>query len=188
MGKLVYIMNISLDGYIADRDGKFDFTVMTPEVFSAILETVRPAGTYLYGRKMYEVMSPWETAHLAPDAPSFIPGMGDLERDFATVWRAADKLVISTTLATATTQRTRIVPAFDANAIRELKRDQTLTVGGPELAAAMLRADLVDELHAFVSPVILGGGNPWLPSHVRRDFAFVSERRLGETVHLHLAK
>jgi len=188
MGKLIYIANISLDGYTADRAGNFDFTVPTPEVFSTILELVRGAGTHVYGRKMYEVMASWETAHLTPDAPSFIPGLGELERDFANVWRAADKLVISTTLATATTRRTRIVPSFDADAIRHLKRDQTLTVGGPQLAAAMMNVDLVDELHAFVSPTILGGGHPWLPPDLRRTLTLAGERRLGGVVHLHYAR
>jgi len=188
MGKLIYIANVSLDGYVADRAGNFDFTVPTPAVFSTILELVRGAGTHLYGRKMYEVMALWETAHLTPDAPSFVPGLGALERDFANVWRGADKLVISTTLATATTRRTRILPSFDAEGIRLLKRDQTLTVGGPQTAAAMLRADLVDELHAFVSPVILGGGNPWLPPDLRRTLTLEGERRLGGVVHLHYGK
>lgn len=188
MGKLIYIANISLDGYNTDRAGNFDFTVPTPEVFSTILELVRGVGTHVYGRKMYEVMAPWETAHLTADAPSFLPGLGDLERDFANVWRGADKLVISTTLATPTTQRTRILPSFEADAIRLLKRDQTLTVGGPNLAAAMLKADLVDELHAFVSPVILGGGNPWLPPDLRRTLALADERRIGGVVHLHYAR
>ena len=188
MGKLIYIANISLDGYVADRAGNIGFTVPTPEVFSTILALVRGAGTYVYGRKMYEVMAPWETAHLTPDAPSFVPGLGDLERDFANVWRAADKLVISTTLATATTRRTRVLPSFDADAIRHLKRDQTLTVGGPHLAAAMMNADLVDELHAFVSPIILGGGNPWLPPDLRRTLTLVGERPIGGVVHLHYAQ
>ena len=189
MGKLIYIANISLDGYVADRAGNFAFTIPTREVFSTILELVRGARTHLYGRRMYEVMSPWETAHLTPDAPSFVPGLGaELERDFANVWRAADKLVFSTTLAAATTQRTRLVKSFDADAIRELKRDQTLTVGGPHLAASMMQADLVDELHALVCPVILGGGNPWLPPDLQRTLSLAGERRLGSVVHLHYAR
>lgn len=188
MGRLIYIANISLDGYVADRDGDFGFTIPTPEVFSTILELVRGARTYVYGRRMYETMSAWETAHLAPDAPPFVPGLGELERDFATVWRAADKLVISTTLATAGTQRTRIAPTFDADAIRSLKRDHDVTVGGPRLAGAMMAAELVDDLHAFVSPIILGGGNPWLPSNVRLRLELAGERRMGSVVHLHYAR
>lgn len=187
MGKLIYIMNISLDGYVADRDGDIGFSVPTPEVFSTILELVRGASTHVYGRKLYQVMAPWDTAHLTPDAPSFVPGLGELERDFANVWRAANKLVISKTLTTATTPRTSIQPSFDAEELRRMKREQTLTVGGPHLAAAMLRAELVDELHAFVSPIILGGGNPWLPPDFRRPLTLVGERRIGGVVHLHYA-
>lgn len=185
MGKLIYIMNISLDGYVADRDGDIGFSVPTPEVFSSILELVRGASTHIYGRKLYEVMAPWDTAHLTPDAPSFIPGLGELERDFATVWRAAHKLVISKTLTTAATPRTSIQPSFVPDAIRGMKRDQTLTVGGPHLAAAMLKAGLVDELHAFVSPIILGGGTSWLPSDLRLPLTLAGERRIGSVVHLH---
>lgn len=188
MGRLIYIANISLDGYTADRDGDFGFTIPTPEVFSTILELVRGAKTHVYGRRMYEVMSPWETAHLAPDAPPFVPGLGELERDFAAVWRAADKLVISTTLATAGTQRTRIAPAFDADAIRSLKRDHDVTVGGPRLAGAMMAADLVDEFHAFVSPIILGGGKPWLPSNLRLRLELAGEQRIGSVVRLQYAR
>jgi dihydrofolate reductase len=188
VGELIYIANISLDGYVADRAGSIGFTVPTPEVFSTILAVVRRAGTYLYGRRMYEVMAPWETAHLTPDAPTFVPELGsELEREFANVWRAADKLVFSTTLTTTATQRTRVLSSFEADAIRRLKRDQTLTVGGPQLAAAMMEADLVDELHAFVSPVILGGGNPWLPPDLHRTLSLAGARRLGGVVHLHYA-
>lgn len=188
MGKLIYVINISLDGYFADRDGNFEFTVPTPEVFSALLTVIRPAKTHVYGRRMYEVMSPWETAHLGPDAPSFLPGLGPLERDFATAWRAADKLVVSSTLTTVKTARTRIVPSLDADAIRSLQRDGDLTVGGPHLAGAMIAAGLVDELHAFVSPIILGGGRSWLPPDVRIPLALAGEHRLGSVVHLHYVR
>jgi len=187
MARLIYIMNITLDGYYADRDGDFSFTVPSPEVFSAILELVRPIGTHLYGRRMYETMAPWDTAHLAPDAPAFIPGLGELERDFANVWRGADKVVFSTTLSNTSTARTRLEPRFDPDAIRRLKEtsDRDLTVGGPHLAAAMMAANLVDELHAFVVPIIIGGGNPWLPSDLRMPLELVDARRLGGIVHLH---
>lgn len=185
MGRLIYIVNISLDGYIADRDGNLDWTEMTPAVFSAILEVVRPAGTYLYGRAMYEMMSPWETAHLEAGAPTFLPGLGDLERDFANVWRAADKLVFSTTLTEATTARTRIERTLDVDAIVRLKATSDLTVGGAHIARAMLAANLVDDLHAFVHPVILGGGTSWLPSGARIPIELVHEKRMGRAVHLH---
>jgi dihydrofolate reductase len=187
VAKLIYLINVSLDGYITDRDGNIDWTDMSPEVFSAILELVRPAGTYLYGRRMYETMALWDTAHLVPDAPAFIPGLGALERDFATVWRGADKVVFSTTLQQASTARTRIETAFDPDQVRRLKAtaDRDLTIGGPSLAAAMIAADLVDDFHAFVAPIVLGGGDSWLPPDVRIPLELVAVHRVGGVVHLH---
>jgi dihydrofolate reductase len=187
MARLIYAMNVSLDGHVADRDGRFDWSNPEPEVFSAILELVRPAGTHLYGRRLYETMAVWETAHLDTGSPAFTPGLGALERDFAAVWRGADKIVFSTTLPRASTPRTRIERALDPDQIRRLKAtsERDLTVGGPHLASAMLAADLVDELHAFVHPIIVGGGNPWLPKDLRRPLELVDERRLGGVVHLH---
>jgi dihydrofolate reductase len=187
MAKLIYVANTSLDGYTADRDGKFDWTVPTAEVFAAITEVVRPVGTHLYGRRMYETMALWDTAHLDPGGPAFLPGLLELEREFAAIWRAADKIVFSTTLPRASTQRTRIERAVDPDQIRQLKAtsERDLTVGGPHLAAAMIAANLVDELHAFVAPIIIGGGNPWLPPDVRIPLELARERRLGGVVHLH---
>jgi dihydrofolate reductase len=186
MPKLIYISNVSLDGYINDRAGAFDFAVPTREVFGAILERLRPVGTHIYGRRTYETMAPWETAHLTPDAPEFIPGNGDLEREFATVWRAAEKIVVSTTLSQAVTARTRIVNALDPDAIRRLKQtsERDLMVGGAHLAGATLAADLVDELFVHVYPVILGGGTSWLPADVRVSLQLVGERRVGEVVQM----
>jgi dihydrofolate reductase len=187
MARLIYAMNTSLDGYISDRDGKFDWTVPTPEVFAAINELQRPIGTYLYGRRLYETMAVWETAHLDPRGPAFTPGLLELECEFAAMWRAADKIVFSTTLARASTPRTRIERAFDPDEIRRLKAASArdLTVGGPHLAAAMIAANLVDELHVFVAPIIIGGGNPWLPHDLRIPLELAGERRLGGVVHLH---
>jgi len=187
MAKLIYVANTSLDGFTADRDGKFDWTVPTAEVFAAITELVRPIGTHLYGRRMYETMAVWDTAHTEPGGSAFIPGLLELERDFAGLWRAADKIVFSSTLSRASTPRTRIVRAFDADEIRRLKAasERDLTVGGPHLAAAMIAANLVDELHAFVSPIIIGGGNHWLPPDHRVALELAGERRLGSIVHLH---
>lgn len=186
MAKLIYIMNVSLDGYVADRDGDFNWTTPTPEYFSAILELVRPAGTYLYGRRLYETMAVWETAHLEPNAPAYVPGLKELETDFANVWRSADKIVYSRTLQRASSARTRI-DAFDPDQVRQLKATSArdLTVGGPHIAAAMIAANLVDEFHAFVHPIIVGGGNPWLPQDRRIPLELVGEQRVGRVVHLH---
>lgn len=187
MAKLIYAMNTSLDGYISDRDGKFDWGGPTPELFAAITELERPIGTYLYGRQLYETMVVWDTAHLAAGGPAFTPGLLELEREFAAIWRAAEKIVFSTTLARASSARTRIERAFDPDPIRRLKAtsEHDITVGGPRLAAAMIAANLVDEFHAFVHPIIIGGGNPWLPGDVRIPLELASERRLGRVVHLH---
>jgi len=187
MARLIYIAITSLDGYMGDRDGDFAWSVPTAEVFAAVLELQRPIGTYLYGRRMYETMAVWETAHLAPGTPAFIPGMRELEHDFAATWRAANKVVFSTTLASAPTPRTRLEPAFDPDQVRRLKAasDRDLSVGGPRLAAGMIAANLVDEFHVFVHPIVLGGGNPWLPPEVRIALELVDEHRLGGVVHLH---
>ncbi len=187
MARLIYIANTSLDGYTEDRDGRFDFTVPSLEVFAAITELIRPVGTYLYGRRMYETMAVWDSAHVDPGSTAFIPGNLERERDFANLWRAADKVVFSTKLASAATPRTRIERAFDPEQVRRLKRESArdLTVGGPEIAAAMIGAGLVDELHAFVYPVILGGGKPWLPSGVRVPLELAIAERLGSAAHVH---
>ena len=187
MASLIYAMNTSFDGYIYDREG--DFTWATPgrEFLDAINELERRVGTYLYGRRLYETMAVWDTAHLEPGTPAFSPGNGDLEREFADMWRAADKIVFSTTLSQTSTARTRIERAFDPERIRQLKAtsDRDLTVGGAHLAAAMIAANLVDEFHAFVHPFIVGGGTPFLPQNVRVPLELVREQRLGRIVHMH---
>jgi riboflavin biosynthesis pyrimidine reductase len=129
----------------------------------------------------------WDTAHIDAGGPAFIPGLLELEREFAAIWRAADKIVFSTTLPRVSTPRTRIERAFDSDQIRRLKAtsERDLTVGGPHLAAEMIAANLVDELHAFVNPIIIGGGNPWLPPDLRIPLELAGERRLGGIVHLH---
>jgi dihydrofolate reductase len=187
MAGLIYAMNTSLDGYVSDRDGRFDWAVPTPELFAAIYELQRPMGTYLYGRRLYETMAVWETAHLEAGGPPFVPGLLELEREFAAMWRAADKIVFSTTLPSASTSRTRIERAFDPDQIRRLKgaSEHDLIVGGPHLAASMIAANLVDELHAFVHPIVVGGGTPWLPRDHRMPLELAGERRLGQFVHLH---
>jgi dihydrofolate reductase len=187
MAKLIYVMNTSLDGYISDREGRFDWSEPSAEVFAMFNELQRPVGTYLYGRRLYETMAVWETAHVEPGAPAFSPGLGELEREFATLWRGADKVVFSRTLPGVSTPRTRIEREMDPARIRRLKAtsERDITVGGPVLAASMLAANIVDELHAVIHPIILGGGHPWLPNDVRMKLELVGEQRLGRVVHLH---
>jgi dihydrofolate reductase len=173
MAKLIYSAIASLDGYVADRDGNWDWSVPDPEVHAVVNDQERSVGTYLYGRRMYEVMLAWETMATAGEPAEM--------RDYAEIWRAADKLVYSTTLAQAASARTRIERRFDPEAVRALKDDaeRDLSVGGPELAAHALRAGLVDELRLFLSPVSVGGGKRALPDGVRVDLELLDERRFA---------
>jgi dihydrofolate reductase len=179
VARLIYSAIASLDGYIADEAGRFDWAVPDDEVHTVINDLERSVGTYLYGRRMYEVMSGWETVALA-DQPPYM-------RDFALVWQAADKIVYSTTLERVSTARTRIERAFDPEAVRRVKASQTrdLSVGGPDLAARAFEAGLVDECHLFVAPIVVGGGTQSFPDHVRVRLDLVDERRFGNgMVHL----
>jgi dihydrofolate reductase len=181
MAKLIYASNMSLDGCTEDAGGGFDWAAPDDEVFAFTTEIMRSARTYLYGRRMYDTMSVWETD---PD----LGGRSDLTRDFADVWRAADKVVYSTTLAAVPTAGTRLERRFDPEAVRDLKAAARydLLVGGPHLAAQALAAGLVDECRLIVWPVVLGGGNPALPTDARIDLELLDERRFGNgVVHLH---
>jgi dihydrofolate reductase len=179
MAKLIYSAITSLDAYIADQDGNFDWAEPDEEVHTFVNDLERSAGTYLYGRRMYEVMVAWETLAL-DDQPPFM-------RDYAEIWQAADKIVYSRTLETISSARTRIERAFDPEAVRQMKTsaERDLLVGGPNLAAQAMEAGLVDEWHLFVSPVVVGGGTRYLPDDVRLDLELVDERRFaGGMVHL----
>jgi dihydrofolate reductase len=174
MARLIYSVIASLDGYIADEDGNFDWAAPDEEVHSFFNTLERPVGTYLYGRRMYEVMRPWEHPEaLADPSPVML--------DFASIWQAAGKVVYSRTLETVDTTRTRIERDFDPEAVRRLKAsaERDLTVGGPHLAAEAFKAGLVDEVHLFLVPIIVGGGNKALPDHVRLPLELLEERRFG---------
>jgi dihydrofolate reductase len=177
MAKLIYSSIVSLDGYIEDADGSFSWSAPDEEVHAFINEGERPIGTYLYGRRMYEMMVYWETAATEGDhSPVF--------HDYARIWQAADKVVFSTTLEDAPSARTRIERAFDPDAIRELKAsaERDISIGGAALGAEALRAGLVDELHLFLSPVIVGGGKPAIPDGLRVDLELLDERRFANGV------
>jgi dihydrofolate reductase len=180
MAKLIYSAITSLDGYTADEDGNFDWAAPDEEVHTFINDLEQPVGTYLYGRRMYEVMTGWETdPTLADQSP--------VMRDFAELWQAADKIVYSRTLDTVATARTRIERDFDPEGVWQMKgaAGRDLSVGGPDLAAQALKAGLVDEYHLFVTPIIVGGGNPSLPDKVRLKLELLDERRFGNgTVYL----
>ena len=181
MAKLIYSAITSLDGYVADEAGNFDWAAPDEEVHRFVNDLERSVGTYLYGRRMYEVMAYWETAHAPTDQPPF-------EQDFAAIWQAADKIVYSRTLNTVSSARTRIERDFDPGAVRRMKATagRDITVGGPDLAARAIKAGLVDELHLFVAPIAVGGGKQCLPSDVRLRLELLDERRFGSgMVYLH---
>jgi dihydrofolate reductase len=180
MAKLIYSAITSLDGYVADEEGNFDWAEPDEEVHTFINDLERTVGTYLLGRRLYEVMVYWETITLA-NQPPFI-------QDFAEIWKAADKIVYSRTLDTPSGARTRIEREFDPEAVRQLKASagRDLTVGGPELAAHAFKAGLVDECHLFLAPVLVGGGTHSLPDNVRLELELLDERRFGSgIVYLH---
>jgi dihydrofolate reductase len=177
MGRLICTDIASLDGYINDEQGRFDWSAPDAEVHAFVNDLERPIGTYLYGRRLYEVMQYWETAHEQPDPDP-------IELDYARLWQAADKIVYSSTLAAPSSARTRIEKAFDPDAVRRLKEtsDRDLTIGGATLAAHALRAGLVDEIRLLLSPVIVGGGTRALPDGVRLDLELTDQRRFGNGV------
>ncbi|TDC51848.1 deaminase [Jiangella ureilytica] len=177
MGNLTYEMITSLDGYVADADGNFDWSAPDEELHSFVNETAKGIGTFLYGRRMYETMVYWETAHTVPDQPEFV-------LEWARTWQAADKVVYSTTLESVSSGRTRLERTFDPDAVRELKATagHDLTVDGPGLAASALRAGLVDEVGQYITPVVVGGGTRFLPDDVRLDLELVQQRRFANGV------
>jgi dihydrofolate reductase len=181
MAKLVYTAIASLDGYVADEDGKFDWAAPDEEVHAFVNDLERSIGTYLYGRRLYDTMVTWETVPSGPDQPPVV-------RDYAEIWRSADKVVYSTSLESASSARTRIEREFNPDAVRRIKAsaDRDVSVGGAHLAAQAIKAGLVDECHLFVTPVIVGGGTAALPDHVRVELELLDERRFGNgVVHLH---
>jgi dihydrofolate reductase len=181
MSRLIYSAIASLDGYIADEDGNFDWAVPDEDVHAFINDLDRPLGTYLYGRRMYETMVGWETdPTLAEQSP--------LMRDFAEIWQAADKIVYSRTLEAVSTARTRIERDFDPEAVLRMKASavRDMIVGGADLAAQAFRAGLVDECHLFVAHIVVGGGKRSLPDDVRVKLELLDERRFGSgMVYLH---
>jgi dihydrofolate reductase len=185
MAKLSYTAITSLDGFIEDESGGFDWAVPDPEVHAFVNDLERPIGTYLYGRRMYETMAVWQTIGLEP------AGTSPEELDFAEVWRAADKIVFSRTLDAVTTPRTQLERQFDPEAVRRLKdaAERDLSVSGPDLARHAFAAGLVDEVHLYVFPVVVGGGKPGLPRGVRVDLDLLDQRRFANgAVHIRYGK
>src|SRR3984885_6276308 len=181
MAKLIYAAIASLDGYVEDEQGTFDWAAPDDEVHAFVNDLERPIGTYLYGRRMYETMVFWETAATGDDQSTIF-------RDYAEIWRGAEKVVFSRTLEMASSARTRIEATFDTEMIRQIKASARgdLTIGGAELAALAFRANLIDECHLFLNPIVVGGGKQALPSQVRTRLDLLDEGRFGNgVVHLH---
>jgi dihydrofolate reductase len=180
MGKLVYSAIASLDGYIEDEEGSFGWAAPDEEVHGFVNDLERAVGTHLYGRRLYETMAAWETdPSLAEGSPA--------SRDFAEIWRAAEKIVYSRTLEAASTSKTRIEREFDPDAVRELKAsvESDVLIGGAELAGEAFRSGLVDECHLFLAPVLVGGGKPALPDGIRLDLELLDKRSFaGGTIFL----
>jgi dihydrofolate reductase len=181
MGKLIYTVLASLDGYVEDEEEKFGWAEPDDEVHAFVNDLERPVGTHLYGRRMYETMRVWETdPHLVEQSP--------ITRDYAQIWQAADKIVYSRTLDTLVTARTRIEREFDPDSVRRLKAaaGSDFAIGGPALAAEAFRSGLVDDCHLFVAPILVGGGKPAFPGDVRLKLELLDERRFGNgMVYLH---
>jgi dihydrofolate reductase len=177
MAKLVYVANVSLDGYIEDAHGSFDWTEPTDEVFIFITDLVRPVGTYLYGRRMYETMAVWE-------ADPTLAAQSELMADFANVWQAADKVVYSTTLPAVSTATTRLERRFDPASVRDMKMSAAsdLAVAGPTLAAHAFKAGLVDECQLFMHPVLVGEGKPAFPRDAQVQLELLEEQRFASGV------
>jgi dihydrofolate reductase len=181
MAKLIYSAITSLDGYVADEHGNFEWAAPDEEVHAFVNDLERRIGTYLYGRRLYEVMRYWETAPTTGDQPPVV-------QDYAAIWQAADKVVYSKTLQTASSARTRVEHAFDPETVRQMKAtaQRDISVGGPHLAGEAIKAGLVDELHLFLVPIVVGGGTRSLPGNVRVPLDLLDERRFGSgVVHLH---
>jgi dihydrofolate reductase len=172
VAKLIYSAIASLDGYVEDREGKFDWAAPDDEVHAFVNDLERPIRTYLYGRRMYETMVFWETVSTAADQPAMI-------RDFAEIWRAAEKIVYSRSLHTASSAETRIEREFDIDSVRRLKEasESDMSVGGAELAGQAIAAGLVDECHLLLMPIVVGGGKPALPDNVRVQLELLNEHR-----------
>lgn len=181
MAKLIYAAISSLDGYVADSEGNFDWSMPSEEVHRFVNNLERRIGTYLYGRRMYEVMRYWETASTGNGEPS-------AGQEFAKMWQANDKIIYSRSLENVSTARTKLEREFDPAVIRRMKADASrdIAVSGPTIAGQAMKLGLVDECHLFLSPIVVGGGTPALPDNVRIQLELLDERRFGNgVVHLH---
>lgn len=182
MAKLIYPINLSLDGYMEDERGNLEWSISDDELFEFWTDFQRPIGTYLYGRQMYESMVYWETANAKKD------DQPEELREFAQIWRVADKIVYSNTLQSVSSAKTKLEREFDPDVVRKLKQSSAadITIGGPKIAGQAMNAGLIDECHLLVNPIVLGGGKRALPDNLRMRLELLGERRFQSgVVHLH---
>ncbi len=180
MAKLIYSTIGSLDGYVVDEHGRFDWAAPDEDVHALVNELTRPVGTFLFGRRMYETLEVWDTMGDRPGQPPVV-------YEFAEIWEAADKVVFSRTLEAVSTARTRIEREFDPELVRRMKADadRDLSIGGPTLGARAIEAGLVDEWHLYLNPILVGGGTRALPDGVLVELELLDERRFESgVVHL----
>jgi len=190
MGKLIYLITTSLDGYVADKDGHFEWGMPSEEVHAFVNDTVRSTGTFLFGRKMYETMKVWDDIP-AEGTGGPMDGPSQAMNDFSKIWRAASKIVYSTSLSKVTIANTTLERTFDPEAIKKMlaESDKDFGIGGPHLAAAAIKANIIDEYHQIIAPLILGGGNHWLPGGNNNKLKLVDMRKFKNGfVHLHYRK
>ena len=183
MGKLIYLITTSLDGYVADEDGNFDWAMPSEEVHSTVNDIVRNVGTSLLGRNMYEIMKVWDTIPTDGDSPAM--------NDYAKIWRSHKKIIYSSTLADVSIKNASVERSFDPNVIRQLLKDSDtdFDIGGPHLASEAIKTNLIDEYHQFIAPIIIGSGNYWLPQGVKMKLKLVGMRRFDNGfVYLHYRK
>jgi dihydrofolate reductase len=191
MGKLIYLITTSLDGYVADKNGNFDWGKPTEEVHAFVNDTLRNSGTFLMGRNLYHTMKVWDDIPTEGVSGPYMDGPSPSMNDFAKIWRDANKIVYSTSLAEVTTADTTLERSFDAEAIQELvaESDKDFDIGGPHLAAAAIKANIIDEYHQIIVPLILGDGNHWLPGGNKNKLELTDLRKFENGfVHLQYGK
>jgi dihydrofolate reductase len=179
MGKLIYLITTSLDGYVADQNGKFDWAMPSEEVHTFVNDTLRNVGTVLMGRKLYEVMKVWDEIPTEGVSGPYMDGPSEAMNDYAKIWQGAKKIVYSTSLTDVTIANATLERSFDTNAIQKLvaESDKDFDIGGPHLAGEAMKAGIVDEYHQIIAPVIVGGGNHWLPKDLKAKLELVDMRK-----------
>jgi dihydrofolate reductase len=190
MGKLIYLITTSLDGFVSDKNGNFEWAMPSEEVHAYVNDIVRNVGTFLLGRTMYEIMKVWDTIP-TEGTSGLMDGPSEAMNDFTKIWRAAKKIVYSTSLSNVTIANATIERSFDPNTIQKLvsESDKDFDIGGPHLAAEAIKAGIIDEYHQFIVPQLLGSGNHWLPKGVKNKIKLVGLRKFENGfVHLHYSK